>query len=184
MENVGLISPLIAYMRERSMINDFGDEFADKVTVAEIDYTLNGATSIDLWKPYYFNPNHLLDHENSIITGLEIIKGVQQTILDDGATVNSGTGDLLGRAILWIVNGDNETLIQTPLSSLYGLSYGGFARKVYQTHLTTVIWQKCYITWTNVAALTVGQGLKLMVYYREKTEGTELNKVVDKSILQ
>ena len=184
MENVGLISPLIHYMRERSMINDFGDEFADKVTVAEIDYTLNGATSIDLWKPYYFNPNHLLDHENSIITGLEVIKGVQQTILDDGITVNSGTGDLLGRAILWIVNGDNEVLIQTPLSSLYGLSYGGFARKVYQTHLDTVIWQKCYITWTNVAALTVGQGLKLMVYYREKTEGTELNKVVDKSILQ
>ena len=106
------------------------------------------------------------------------------TILDDGITVNSGTGDLLGRAILWIVNGDNEVLIQTPLSSLYGLSYGGFARKVYQTHLTTVIWQKCYITWTNVAALTVGQGVKLMVYYREKTEGTELNKVVDKSILQ
>ena len=96
MENVGLISPLISYMRERSMIDDFGDEFADKVTVAEIDYTLNGATSIDLWKPYYFQPNHLLDHENSIITGFEIIYGTQQAILDDGVTVNSATGDLLG----------------------------------------------------------------------------------------
>jgi hypothetical protein len=33
-------------------------------------------------------------------------------------------------------------------------------------------------------ALTVGQGLKMLVYYREKTEGTEITKVVDKSILQ
>jgi len=184
MENVGLISPLMQYMRERNMIDDFADEFADKVTVAEIDYTSRGDTSIALWKPYYFEPNHLLDHENSIITGLEIVTPTQQPILDDAVTVNIPSSDLFSRAILWIVNGDNETLIQTPLSSLIADRSGNSARKVYQTYLNSVIWQKCYITWTNVAALTVGQGLKILVYYREKTEGTELQKVVDKSILE
>jgi hypothetical protein len=183
MENVGLISPLMKYMRDRNMIDDFADEFADKVTVAEIDYTSRGDTSIALWKPYYFEPNHLLDHENSIITGLEIVSPTQQTILDDGVTTNIPTDDLFSRAILWMVNGDNETLIQTPLSSLLTTT-NRFARKVYQTHLNSVIWQKCYITWTNVTALTVGQGLKILVYYKEKNEDTELQKVVDKSILE
>lgn len=183
MENVGLISPLIEYMRERSMIDDFADEFADKVTVAEINFTLNGATSIDLWKPYYFEPNHLLDHENSIITGLEIVMANQQVILDDGVTTNLAN-NMFSRSILWIVNGNNETLIQTPLNSLFGDSYGGWARKVYQTHLTSVIWQKCYITFTDITSLAAGQGLKLLVYYKEKTQGTELQKVVEKSILQ
>jgi hypothetical protein len=184
MENVGLISPLMKYMKERNMIDDFGDEFADKVTVAEIDYTQGGATSIDLWKPYYFNPNHLLDHTNSIITGLEIVAPTQQAILDNAVTTNIPSSDLFGRAILWIVDGDNNVLIQTPLSSLLGVSYGGWARKVYQTHLTSVIWQKCYITWTNVTSLTVGQGLKLQVYYREKSEDQEYKTVTDNSILK
>jgi hypothetical protein len=184
MENVGLISPLMQYMRDRNMIDDFADEFADKVTVAEIDYTSLGATSIDLWKPYYFEPNHLLDHTNSIITGLEIVQPNQQPILDNGVTTNIPSNDLFARAILWIVNGDNEVLIQTPLTSLFGDSYGGYARKVYQTHLTSVIWQKCYITWTDVSSLTVGQGLKMLVYYKEKSEDTELQKVVEKSILE
>jgi hypothetical protein len=64
-----------------------------------------------------------------------------------------------------IVDGKDNIRIYSPLKSLLGVAYGGFARKLYTVDLEDIIWQKSYIEILDTSLVAAGQGILLNVYY-------------------
>ena len=81
---------------------------------------------------------------------------------------NVASDDIFSRIMLYIVDGYDNILIQTPLSATLGISYGGYARKLYMVELKDIIWQKCYIELLDTSLISAGEGIKLNVYYDKK----------------
>lgn len=165
-----LISPLINYMTEKNMVDDFSDPISYSVTNEIVTFTASGGglpTSLAINKPYYFQPKNTLDHTRSKIKALEVVSTTFQSVFENG-TNNVSSDDVFSRIILYIVDGNDSILIQTPLKSLLGIAYGGFARKLYQVDLSDIIWQKCYIEILDTSVISAGEGIKLNVYYDKK----------------
>ena len=165
-----LISTLINYMTEKNMIADTCSPTSYSVTSSIIDFTASGGglpTSLAINKPYYFQPNNTLDHQNSDIKALEVVSTLFESTFDNGVN-NVASDDIFSRIMLYIVDGYDNILIQTPLSATLGISYGGYARKLYMVELKDIIWQKCYIELLDTGLIIAGEGIKLNVYYDKK----------------
>jgi|AACY02.5.fsa_nt_gi hypothetical protein len=168
-----LVSPLINYLTEKEMIRDTCAPVSEYVTTAQIDFTAAGTglpTAIALNTPYYLKPYDLLNAKNSKIKALEVVSPTFQSIFSNGST-NVTSDDVFSNFTLNILNGEQDVLIQTPLTSLLGIAYGGYARKLYQTCLEDVVWSNCYIEITgNTALVNPGNAIKLNIYYDIKND--------------
>ena len=166
-----LVSPLIQYMKEQNLLRDTCDPVAYTVTTAQINFAAAGSglpNAIALNKPYYFQPYDELNHRNSTIMALEVVSTTfEQTFLDGVSNVSSD--DVFSNITLNLVNGVQDVIVQTPLTSLLGVAYGGYARKLYQVCLKDIVWSNCYIEITgNPLLLSAGQGVKFNIYYDKK----------------
>jgi hypothetical protein len=166
----GIISPLINYMTENEMICDATSPVSYYQKTAQIDFTTAGGalpTSLAINKPYYFKPDNTLDHQNGDIKAIEVVSPTVQNTFENGVS-NLSSDDVFGNVLLYLVDGNDNILVQTPLTSLLGISYGGYALKLYRTKLSNVIWQKCYIEILDTTAISAGEGIKFKVYYDKK----------------
>jgi hypothetical protein len=162
-----IVSPLINYMCEKHMIQDWSDPISYSMTQSQINFTAAGGglpTSLAENKPYYFQPNETLDHTNSKIRAIEVVSQSFLSTFPNG-TSNVSSDDVLARIMISIVDGKNNVLIYSPLKSLLGVAYGGFARKLYTVDLEDIIWQKSYIEILDTSLLAAGEGILLNVYY-------------------
>lgn len=166
-----LVSPLIQYMKEQEFLKDTCDPVSYSVTTAQIDFTAAGTglpSAIALNKPYYFQPYDELNHRNSKIQALEVVSPTFQNVFLNGVN-NVSSDDVFSNITLNLVSGEQDVLIQTPLTSLLGIAYGGYARKLYQVCLKDIVWSNCYIEITgNTAPINAGEGVKFNIYYDKK----------------
>lgn len=163
MQRTPLISPLIRYMLEQKMICDVTAPISVESTQVQFTFTASGVLGLQIWKPYYFNPNNTID--NSIIKGIEVIAGSQLSPYPDGGTPLS-SADLFGHFLLWIVDKKDDVLCQIPLSSLQSTPYGATGHaSVQRFHLKDVVWQNCYITCHNTTAVNIGDSILFNIYY-------------------
>ena len=166
-----LVSPLIQYMKQQGFIRDTCEPVCYSVTTAQINFTAAGTglpTAIALNKPYFFQPYDELNHRNSSIKALEVVSPTFQNVFLDGVN-NVASDDVFSNFTLNLVNGNQDVLIQTPLTSLLGIAYGGYARKLYQVCLEDIVWSNCYIEITgNTALINAGEGVKFNIYYDKK----------------
>lgn len=168
-----LVSPLINYLTEKEMLRDTCAPVSEYVTTAQIDFTAAGTglpTAIALNKPYFLKPYDLLNSRNSKIKALEVVSPTFQSIFNNGVN-NVSSDDVFANITLYLLDGNQDILIQTPLKSLLGIAYGGYARKLYQVCLEDVVWSNCYIEITgNIALINAGEGVKLNIYYDIKND--------------
>ena len=166
-----LVSPLIQYMKDEGFIRDTCDPVCYSVTTAQINFSASGTglpTAIALNKPYYFQPYDELNHRNSTIMALEVVSTTFETTFLDGVN-NVTSDDVFSNITLNLVNGVQDVIVQTPLTSLLGVAYGGYARKLYQVSLKDIVWSNCYIEITgNPLLLSAGEGVKFNIYYDKK----------------
>lgn len=165
-----IVSPLINYMLGKNMIKDFCDPISESMTQSQISFTAAGGglpSSLADNKPYYFQPNESLDHNNSKIRAIEVVSQSFLSTFPDG-TSNVSSDDVLARIVLYLVDGQDVIRVYTPLKSLLGVSYKGAARKLYDVCLEDIIWQKCYIEILDTSLVNAGQGILLNVYYDKK----------------
>lgn len=166
-----LVSPLIQYMKEQEFLKDTCEPVSYSVTTAQINFTAAGTglpSAIALNKPYYFQPYDRLNHRNSKIRALEVVSPTFQNVFLNGVN-NVSSDDVFSNITLNLVSGEQDVLIQTPLTSLLGIAYGGYARKLYQVCLEDIVWSNCYIEITgNTALINAGEGVKFNIYYDKK----------------
>ena len=166
-----LVSPLIQYMKEQEFLKDTCEPVSYSVTTAQINFTAAGTglpSAIALNKPYYFQPYDELNHRNSKIRALEVVSPNFQNVFLNGVN-NVSSDDIFSNITLYLVSGEQDVLIQTPLTSLLGIAYGGYARKLYQVCLEDIVWSNCYIEITgNTALINAGEGVKFNIYYDKK----------------
>lgn len=163
MQRTPLISPLINFMTEQKMICDVTAPISRYSDQLQFTFTAIGIFGLQIWKPYYFNPDE--DIDKSIIKGIEVIDGVQLFPYPNGATPLS-SADLLGQFLLWIVDKNDDVVCQIPLSSLQSTQYGATGHaSVQRFHLKNIIWQNCYITCHDTTFVNVGDSILFNVYY-------------------
>jgi len=168
-----IVSPLIQYMTEKGFIRDTCEPVSYSVDVSQVNFTTAGTglpTAIGLNTPYYLNVEDSLNHSNSTIMALEVVSPTFLSIFPNG-TNNVTSDDVFSNITLNLVNGNQDLLVQTPLSSLLGISYGGYARKLYQVALKDIVWSNCYIEITGDPTLiSNGQGILLNIYHDSKND--------------
>lgn len=168
-----LVSPLINYLTEKEMIRDTCDPVSESVTSAQINFTAAGTglpTALLINQPYYFQPYDLLNARNSKIRALEVVSPNFQSTFEDGVS-NVSSDDIFANITLNLLDGNQDVLVQTPLSSLLGIAYGGYARKLYQVCLEDIVWSNCYIEITgDISLINPGQGVKFNIYYDLKND--------------
>jgi len=168
----GIISPLINYMTENEMICDATSPVSYYQKTTQIDFTAAGGslpTSLAINTPYYFKPDSSLNHQNADIKAIEVVASSFQSTFENGNS-NLSSDDVFSKVLLYLVDGNDNILVQTPLTSLLGISYGGYARKLYRTKLSNIIWQKCYIEILDTTGISAGEGIKFQVYYDKKNK--------------
>lgn len=168
-----LVSPLIQYMKDKGFIRDTCDPVSYSVTSSQVNFTAAGtglSTSIGLNTPYYLAVKDSINHQNATIYALEVISPTFQSVFANGVN-NVSSDDVFSNITLNLVNGEGDLLVQTPLSSLLGIAYGGYARKLYQVALKDIIWSNCYIEITgNPSLISAGEGILLNIYYDKKND--------------
>lgn len=163
MQRTPLISPLIKFMTESKMICDVTAPIAEQSTQVQLTFTASGVFGLQIWKPYYFNPNASID--NSIIKGIEVIAGSQLFPYPNGATPLS-SADLFGQFLLWVVDKNDDVVSQIPLSCLQSTPYGATGHaSVQRFHLKDIIWQNCYVTCHDTTNVNVGDSILFNVYF-------------------
>lgn len=168
-----IVSPLIQYMKDKGFIRDTCDPVSYSVTTSQVNFTAAGTglpTSIGLNTPYYLAVKDSLNYQNATIKALEVISPTFQSIFANGVN-NVSSDDVFSNITLNLVNGEGDLLVQTPLSSLLGIAYGGYARKLYQVALEDIVWSNCYIEITgNPLLISAGEGILLNIYYDKKND--------------
>jgi hypothetical protein len=165
MENKQLISPLVNYMTEQQMVCDAYSEISESAKPVEFVFQSTGIYGLQIWKPYYFNPDTSLN--GSTIKGIEVLTTTQ---LGKSTTNNTPVSslDVLSNLLLWLVDDKGEAVCTLPLWILG--AGNSTADKIQRFNLKNIIWQDCYITTHDTTGLSAGTSILFNVYYDKKEE--------------
>lgn len=163
MEN-RLVSPLIAYLRERDMIAPTYDTPGTRVKSVYLPFSASGITQ----NTYYFDPDSMIDGKNAIIKGIEIVDNTTQAVqFSGGAYRDNLSAANYANGYFIASNVKRERIAEIPLYSLIRRLNNGL---FYFTHWDDHVWQTCGVEFTNASSLTSSVGIQMLIYYQPKNE--------------
>lgn len=168
-----LISPIIQYFLDNHMCRPFTQMEGEKSMLI----TLNMPTA-NYQQPYYFSSNNMLDGDNAIITGINVVIPIQLLTAPNGQENYPYYARLLQESIFYVSNLKREIIAEIPMISLWkeASSYlgGATGNKPCFTWFTDQVWANCYIEFIRPAAAPANplptpiQPLIFQVWYIEK----------------
>jgi hypothetical protein len=154
---------------DNNMAVPFADPIKGQYKSVYMPFQATGAYSNGIQKSYYFQPDHILDGDNAIIRGIELITTnesegfyAQGVIRDNMPPLPS---DSVSSAVLYISNTSREIIATIPFIDLIRSSNDG---KLLRTFFTEHLWQNCYVEFVNPLAVSATTGLQFVVYYEER----------------
>jgi len=169
MEKKQLVSPLIEYMTSQEMITDVTTPISESVKQVQLTFAASGIYGLQIWKPYYFNPDTTLN--GSAIKGIQAVTTTEVNPTPDGSS--TFTADVYAKLLLWIVDKGGDVVTTLPLNQLVASSsntIGTAFPKVQRFSLKDIVWQKCYVTIHYTVGISAGETLYLNIYYNDKEE--------------
>ena len=166
----GLISPLVHHMYQNHMAMPFGDILGCEQKSVYIPFTASGNNQAFVGKDIPFNPDTDLDYTNSIITGIEVIDlGTATNALTQPIRQNADT-TILANGVLTLSNLRREVICVLPLTTLVrdfagGTSASSNAKSNKMFWLENVVWQNCYVTFTDVTGISDAIALQFLVSF-------------------
>ncbi len=163
-----LVSPLIEYMSSEEMITDITSPISDSVKQVQLTFATSGIYGLQIWKPYYFNPDATLN--GSSIKGIQALTRTEVNPLPDGSQTLT-SADVYAKLLLWLVDSGGDVVATLPLSELIASSantIGTAFPKVQRFSLEDIIWQKCYVTIHDTVGITAGESLLFNIYYSKE----------------
>lgn len=162
-----LISPLVDYFLSNNMAKPYADIEGDESKSVYVPFTTIGNANPQVQKAIYFAPDNDLDYQNSIITAIEFVpeETNQRFYNGSNAYVNNigiATNPILS-GVLYISNLQREIIATLPLTSLIRRLNNG---KITFTYFTNVVWQNCYVEFTDITGLNATKGMQFNVYYK------------------
>jgi hypothetical protein len=160
-----LVSPLIEYMSSEGMITDVTTPISSSVKQVQLTFATSGIYGLQIWKPYYFNPDATLD--GSAIKGIQALTRTEVDPLPDGSQTLS-SADVYAKLLLWLVDSGGDVLANLPLSELIASSSNTIATafpKIQRFSLKDIVWQKCYVTIHDTVGIVAGESLLFNIYY-------------------
>jgi len=142
-----------------NMCKDYTDVQGEMNTLIQ----LNLPTNANYQEPVYFAPNTMLDGENAIITGIELIVPATLSNAPDGKTNIDALYQ--NKAILTISDLNRQIIAELPLSTLNRRNNGG---KLKFTYFKTHVWQNCYVEFLDTPFSSPLIPLLFNVYYTLK----------------
>jgi hypothetical protein len=135
-------------MYQNHMAMPFGDILGCEQKSVYIPFTASGNNEAFVGKDIPFNPDTDLDYTNSIITGIEVI--------DLGTATNAMTQPIRQ-------NADTSILVNVVLTLSHLTRDNAKSNKMFW--LENVVWQNCYVTFTNVTGISASIALQFLVSF-------------------
>jgi len=161
MSKTKLISPLVSYMQENRMVCDDTNPISEQSTQVQFTFTASGTNQLRIWKPYFFPTNPSLN--GSVIKGIQPIAQSTLALAPDGSPLVAA--DLFAKAMIWLVNANDDVLVNMPLFDLRGERSGNGYAKIQRFELKDIVWQKCYLTLHDTTGFNVGDSILFNIYY-------------------
>ena len=148
----------------------FGDILGCEQKSAYIPFTASGSNQAFVGKDIYFSSDTDLDYTNSIITGIEVIDlGTSTYALTQPVRQNADT-TILANGVLTLSNLKREVVCVLPLTSLVrdfagATSASDNAKSNKMFWLETIVWQNCYVTFTDITGISDSIALQFLVSF-------------------
>jgi hypothetical protein len=154
---------------KNNMAVPFADPIKGEYKSVYLPFQATGLYSQGIQKSYYFQPDHLLDGDNAIIKGIELVTAsMAQSFFGQGVIRDNMPpfpDASLSTGVLYMSNTKREILATIPLIDLARQQNDG---KLLRTYFTEHLWQNCYIEFVNPAVVSATTGIQLIVYYEER----------------
>jgi hypothetical protein len=167
-----LISPIIQYFLDNHMCRSYTQMEGEKSTLV----TLNLPTA-NYQQPYYFTSQTMLDGDNAIITGINLVATQQLSYAPNGQENYPYYLREIKESILTISNLKREIIAQLPMSILWKEASAGAigtGNKPCFTWFTDQVWANCFVEFIRPTVApadplpTPTQPLIFQVWYIEK----------------
>jgi len=164
-----VVNNLLQSYCDNNMAVPFADPIKGQYKSVYMPFQATGSYSAGIQKAYYFQPDHMLDGDNAIIKGIELITTPQaasfyaQNAIRDNMPPFPSTS--LSSAVLYISNAAREVLATIPFIDLVRTENDG---KLLRTFFTEHLWQNCYVEFVDPTLVTQNNGLQFVVYYEER----------------
>ena len=148
----------------------FGDILGCEQKSVYIPFTATGSNQAFVGKDITFTSDTDLDYTNSIITGIEVIDlGTSTYALTQPVRQNADT-TILANGYLTLSNLKREVICVLPLTSLVrdfagGTSASDNAKSNKMFWLENIVWQNCYVTFTDVTGISESIALQFLVSF-------------------
>ena len=165
-----LISPLVQHMYQNHMAMPFGDIAGCEQKSVYIPFTASGSNQAFVGKNITFNSDTDLDYTNSIITGIEVIdQGTSTYAMTQPIRQNADT-TILANGVLTLSNLKREVIAELPLLPLVrnfagATSASNNAKSNKMFWLENLVWQNCYVTFTDVTGISDAIALQFLITY-------------------
>jgi hypothetical protein len=165
-----LISPLVQHMYQNHMAMPFGDIAGCEQKSVYIPFTASGSNQAFVGKEITFSSDTDLDYTNSIITGIEVIDlGTSTYALTQPIRQNADT-TILANGVLTLSNLKREVIAELPLLPLVrnfagATSASNNAKSNKMFWLENLVWQNCYVTFTDVTGISDAIALQFLITY-------------------
>lgn len=152
------------------MAMPFGDILGCEQKSVYIPFTATGSNQAFVGKDITFNSDTDLDYTNSIITGIEVIDlGTSTYALTQPIRQNADT-TILANGVLTLSNLRREVICVLPLTSLVRdyageTSASSNAKSNKMFWLENIVWQNCYVTFTDVTGISESIALQFLVSF-------------------
>jgi hypothetical protein len=154
-----VISPLMNHFLANNMAKDYTSVRGEKSMFVQL--TPPDLAQYD--QPMYFDSNTMLNGNNAIITGIEIILPTQLTTTPNGLTPLDGEGGVFRYAILNILDIKNDVIAQLPLQSL--ITNNANNAKIKFTYFDKQLWSNCFVSFAQAPFSSPLEPLMFNIYY-------------------
>jgi hypothetical protein len=165
-----LISPLVQHMYQNHMAMPFGDILGCEQKSVYIPFTATGSNEAFVGKNITFSSDTDLDYTNAIITGIEVIDQGTSTYASTQPIRQNADTNILANGVLTLSNLAREVIAELPLLPLVrnfagATSAANNAKSNKMFWLENVVWQNCYVTFTDVTGISDAIALQFLVTY-------------------
>ena len=152
-----VISPIMNYFLANNFCKDYTDVRGEKSMLVQ----LTPPTLAQWDQPMYFDSNTMLNGNNAIITGIELVSATSLIKTPSGlTTIDSAT--LFKYGILNILDIKNDVIAQLPLYSLVSTNNNG---KIKFTYFDKQLWSNCFVSFAQAPFSSPLIPLLFNIYY-------------------
>lgn len=154
-----VVSPIIQYFLANNMCKSFSEVQGEMSMLVR----LTPPTLAGYQQPMFFESQTMLDGENAIITGIELINQTELVKAPGGDSLLDSS--LYPYGVLTISDENKQIIAELPLTSLQRTENSG---KLKFTHFTSQLWANCYVEFTQAPFSAPTIPLLFAVYYSPK----------------